>query len=92
MSASTENELLARLNELSLKDKKSAVRAKKYVFNPTPEINVGILSYNIQDYAFKLDDYLPIHARGLFVSEETNRILVRGYDKFFNGPFLYDTF
>ncbi|KAJ3351533.1 hypothetical protein HDU91_006112, partial [Kappamyces sp. JEL0680] len=79
-------EITNKLANLSVKNgsRMPLVRCKQYDFNPTPNISIPLLSYNVQDYAYKQEGVLPIHARGLFVEKNTHRIAIRGYDKFFN--------
>lgn len=44
---------------------------------------INLTSWNMSDYAYKKDPCpFPTRARGLFTSDD--RIVVRGYDKFFN--------
>ena len=75
---------IQKLAHMSVKDKKSPIRAKQYIFNPTASLSIPLFSYNIQEYAFRQPGYLPINARGLFVRKDNGKIVVRGYDKFFN--------
>jgi tRNA splicing ligase len=80
-------ELLAALNKLTIKAKGRVpvVRSKIYHFQPLPGVSLPIRSWNVQDYAYKTPGLLPVNARGLFTLEPSGKIVIRGYDKFFNG-------
>ena len=69
------------LRELTIKrtSRAAIVRSKAYQFN-----NSSLISWVVADHAFKTPGLLPIKARGLFTHKDTNKIFVRGYDKFFN--------
>ena len=58
------------------------LRIKEFLFRTVP-----LLSYNIQEFAYKQLGLLPIQARGLFLEKYSKNIVIRGYDKFFNGFF-----
>ena len=83
MSPSIES-LSEKLAGLCIKDKKVPIRCKQYLFEPVPSLRIPLLSYNIPEHAFKQEGFLPINARGLFMRQDNSKIVVRGYDKFFN--------
>ena len=68
----TDLEIIAQLNN-------SPLIKKKYLDN-------GIVSYNFTREAFYKQEWNEItcRARGLFIDSETNKIVARSYDKFFN--------
>ena len=46
-----------------------------------PKSKKIIESFHIQENAFKKKNLLPFSARGIFVSQEDNTVIARGYDK-----------
>lgn len=68
----TDLEIIEQLNN-------SPLIKKKYLDN-------GIVSYNFTREAFYKQEWneLTCRARGLFIDSETNKIVARSYDKFFN--------
>jgi tRNA splicing ligase len=66
-------------------DKKSKVRVKDYKFQ-TNTRDYDIFSFVCQDFVYRKGT-LPMNARGLFVwkHSDSDKIVIRGYDKFFNG-------
>jgi tRNA ligase len=75
------SEIFTLLKDLTIKktSKAAIVRAKSYQFNSST-----LVSWIIADHAFKTAELLPINARGLFTLKDSDEIIVRGYDKFFN--------
>ncbi|KAJ3321766.1 hypothetical protein HDV06_003915 [Boothiomyces sp. JEL0866] len=67
-------QLVHELKEISLK--KQDVKVKHFDYKQT-----NICSFKFSDQIYPL---LPIKARGLFINQDTNEILIRGYDKFYN--------
>lgn len=51
-----------------------------------PQVGTNIASFNFTRDAFvnKSWNFMTVKARGLFVNTKTNKIVARGYDKFFN--------
>ncbi|KAJ1340460.1 hypothetical protein BSLG_004907 [Batrachochytrium salamandrivorans] len=78
-------------------ERKALVRCNQYDFHPTTDKHIRIYSYNCFEWAFlKQSSGLPVQARGLFVREHPTvsgswRIVIRGYDKFFNVGEVPDT-
>lgn len=77
-------QLIKALDCLSL-GRKSVIRQKNYTLpvNHNPENQLTLTSYNVSDYAY-LKPGLPTMARGLFISKPDSKIIIRGYNKFFN--------
>lgn len=61
-----------------------SLKQNKYVFEK--DLGDGIYSFNFSKEAFynKIWDHIITKARGLFIDVNTNKILARSYNKFFN--------
>ena len=72
LNINTKNDTLKQMNESKLIQKKV--------------LDNGIVSYNFTRKCFydKIWNDLTCKARGLFVDSETNKVIARGYDKFFS--------
>ncbi|CAH2351702.1 tRNA ligase [[Candida] railenensis] len=76
-----EEELIRKLEE-SLKLKKHG-RSTRYISTLENGLSVTSWKFSEWDYA-NPNVVLPTNARGLFTLDDSKKILVRGYDKFFN--------
>jgi tRNA ligase len=79
-------QLVNSLKALTIGSRKlQAVRTKDYLFQPSPQENYTITSYNIKEHVYR-SGTLPVMARGLFTRYVNGKqeICIRGYDKFFN--------
>lgn len=87
----TDDELIQELEQLahsSKSPKKQLLRAKEYEV-ALGDATLAVKSWRMQDYAYKTEPCpFPTRARGLFTVSDPlpdgRKILVRGYDKFFN--------
>lgn len=96
MADASADALVTALHQAAGRSDKPLVRARAYTLDPTAADPQGheLLSWKAQEYAYRQfsqdTDQLPTLARGLFteaVDEDgttRQRIVARGYDKFFN--------
>ena len=70
----------------------ASVSHKDYLFSPCAGVTIPITSFKFSDFGYKKHGLFPTLARGLFIKnvKEDPRIVIRGYDKFFNGSLLFN--
>lgn len=70
---------------VTLEKSRKLKRGKANRTNLTTTSSQPIVSWKFNEWDYgKSSVTLPCYARGLFINPENNRIMVRGYDKFFN--------